>query len=517
MKRTFLDKAIGFFSPSAELNRIRERIRIEAYFRAYDVSKTFPQSDWTSTSGNSANADTKAAIAPGRNKARSLAQNNPYSLKATNVVVNETVGFGIVPNITGTKKGQVKRVKELWNQWGNTPLCDFDGRNNFSGLQRLALKATVIDGESLALKRATEKAICLKIIEADFIATDKDLGKVYQGIELDDQGKKKKYHIYKAHPGERDATTQTQEIDPFNLIHLFRQERPGQLRGVTWAHAVVEKLKDFDDMQYATLVARKVQACFAGVITTNASEAVIDPATLKLKRQAEMELQPNTWKYLSPGEDVKSLTPPPVDGYADFNRETLRAIANGYGISYESLSGDYSQSNYSASRMGHLQMRKNIEEWRWQMLIPQFCEPAFGWFLEWASAKGAGSLEELKKNIKVEWVPPAYSMIDPTKEISSLQTEVRAGFKSYKTAVLELGLDPEKVLAEIAEYNQKVDELKIVLDSDPRRVSQQGQAQSSDPLTPPKPEDKSGDEKETDDKEDVTEKSDSGDSQQLYF
>ncbi len=43
------------------------------------------------------------------------------------------------------------------------------------------------------------------------------------------------------------------------------------------------------------------------------------------------------------------------------------------------------------------------------------------------------------------------------------------------------------VLAEIAATNAKIDALGLVLDSDPRRVTKTGSAQSSDPATDPEP------------------------------
>ena len=45
--------------------------------------------------------------------------------------------------------------------------------------------------------------------------------------------------------------------------------------------------------------------------------------------------------------------------------------------------------------------------------------------------------------------------------------------------------DPDAVLAEIAATNAKLDALGLVLDSDPRRVTKTGSAQSNDPATDP--------------------------------
>lgn len=450
--------------------------------RAYDVAKTYPTSEWISANKNSANAELKAAIAPGREKARALSQNAPYGVKAVDVIVAETIGDGIKANITGKNKTQTKKINELWKKWAETTACDFEGRHNFYGLQEIAMRSIVEAGEGLGLKKFSKSGPSIRLLEPDFIATDKDTLPLVQGIELDSAGRRVNYHIYKTHPGDKLAKLETIVVPAEEVVHVFKQKRAGQVRGITWAHAVVEKLKDHDDYQYSTLVRQKVAANFGGLITSSAagSDALIDEEELKAKRNAEFQLEPATFKYLAPGEDLKLVSPPGVDGYSDFNRETLRAIAAGWGISYEALTGDYSQSNYSSSRLGHLQMRKNIESWRWNMFIPQFCDPTFQWFLEWAKMQGMDV-----DGVSVEWVPPAYSMIDPTKEIEALKSEVRAGFKSYKRAILEMGGDPETTLDEIAEWNQKFDEKKVSLEVDPRRLSQVGFAQTTDPLNLP--------------------------------
>ncbi len=483
MKRNLLDRVIGFFSPEAEQRRMLARATIELNTRAYDIAKTFPVSDWTTANKNSANKETKDAIEPGRNKARSLDQNNPYAQKATNVIVSEVVGYGIHANITGKNNTQTKKLKAAWKMWAESTNCDYEGQQNFYGLQSLVMRSVVISGEGLAKKFVDKTGPKIQLLESDFLNAKKDEGLVTQGIELDSNGRRTKYHLYKTHPGDKNPSDETLTVPAADVLHVFKKERPGQVRGVTWFHAVAEKMKDLDDFQYASLVRQKVQACFAAFITTSGNDAMVDAATLKLKRQAEFNLQPSTVRYLNQGEDIKFASPAQSNGYDAFNRETLRSIASGLGISYESLTGDFSQSNYSSSRMGDIRMRKNIEHWRWNMLIPQFCEPAFRWFLEYAKIQGLLTDDDLLKgNVKVAWVAPAFSIIDPSKEILSLQREVRSGFKSYKEACTELGRDPDQVLEDVVEYNKKFDDMKISFDIDPRRMSQIGFAQAGDSL-----------------------------------
>lgn len=470
MKRHTLDRFIGFFSPAAEAKRAMARFNLE---RAYDVAKTYKTSDWISSTNSSANAELKNAIGPGRQKARALVQNNPYAIKALNVIVNETVGTGIKLQLSGPSRS-TKELSKLWSEWAESTSCDFEGKSDFYALQSLMMKSVVESGEGLGLKEfAVDGTPKIKLLEPDHLDSQTDSGDVVQGVELKN-GIPSKYHIFKVHPGDRFASTEKVILDASKVLHAFKKDRIGQVRGITWYHGVVEKLKDFDDFQYSTLIGRKIAACLVGAITTNGNDSLANAADLKAKRESENLMQPGQWRYLAPGESVQFSSPPKADGYSDFNRETLRAVASGLGVSYESMTGDYSQSNYSSSRMGHIQMHKNVEAWQWNIIVPHFCEPSFQMFLTWAKTRGIDT-----KDIKHEWVPQAFSMIDPEKEIAAMKAEIRNGLTSYGAAVLSRGYDPEKTLLDIEKWNKEFDTKGIALDIDPRKLSQAGLAQAN--------------------------------------
>jgi capsid protein len=61
--------------------------------------------------------------------------------------------------------------------------------------------------------------------------------------------------------------------------------------------------------------------------------------------------------------------------------------------------------------------------------------------------------------------------------VAAALVEVRAGFRSWDSVVAETGYNPDDVLAAIEARNKKFDDAGVVLDSDPRHVSQAGQVQ----------------------------------------
>ena len=68
-------------------------------------------------------------------------------------------------------------------------------------------------------------------------------------------------------------------------------------------------------------------------------------------------------------------------------------------------------------------------------------------------------------------------MLDPRADTLATINRVRAGFMSRAEAVAQTGWRVEDVDAELAADNSRADALGLVLDSDPRRMSQQGLSQ----------------------------------------
>jgi lambda family phage portal protein len=216
---------------------------------------------------------------------------------------------------------------------------------------------------------------------------------------------------------------------------------------------------------------QKIAACFAGFVRDLDGSGV--PMGEQSTTDALVEtIEPGTMNRLAPGQDVVFGNPPLVtdDG---FSVRTLRAIAAAVGVTYEDLTGDYSQVNFSSARMSRLAHWGNVYDWQWNMLIPQFCAPAWGWAMNAAVLAGLSGEEP-----SAEWTPQPMPLTDPDKEARANVLMVRSGQKTLSQAIREQGGDPDSVLAEYAADNAKLDKLGIWLDTDVRRVSQAGLTQA---------------------------------------
>lgn len=443
-------RLLSIFAPNTAINVVRSRY----VQRMYSGAESFPSSDWSTVGGNaSANSEIGRAQKVLISRSRDLGRNNPYAKKATDVIVSNVVGAGIIPSFTGRNKSETKALMREWRRIAETSRCDIENSMNFYAQQALAMRTIVESGEVLALKYQEPDAPKLQILEPDFIDSSDVLtmngsskNQIKNGIEVDSRNRRVAYFLYEEHPGDQLGSTKSNRIEASRVIHSYSLTRPGQIRGVPWSHAVINTLKDFDDFQYATIVRQKIAACLVGVITNSGGNSAVERERLNAIRKEETMMTPGSFKYANPGEDVTFNSPPPAQGYGEFIAETIRAVACGYGITYESISNDYSRVNFSSGRMGHLEMRKNIDHWRWNMLIPQFCDKYMELFLE--HCKMTGIIRD-PKDILVEWTPPAYAMIDPSKEISSAKEAIKAGIRSKSSIIREYGDDPDLVREEI--------------------------------------------------------------------
>jgi len=143
-------------------------------------------------------------------------------------------------------------------------------------------------------------------------------------------------------------------------------------------------------------------------------------------------------------------------------------------VQYEDLTGDYTNLPFSAARMSRIAHRKRIDGWRWRTVIPQFCDPVWRWAMEAAAIMGMVRDEYTP----AMWTPPREPFIDPDKEGLASMRNIRSGLQTWSETVRELGYDPKEVLDEYEADNEQFDEREIVFDSDPRKVTQQGQMQS---------------------------------------
>jgi len=454
------------------------------YYEGASYSKD--NRSWNLITRTSANVENRIAGQIMANRARSLLRDSPYAHRALQTIVHNTVGAGIVPQIRSENEKTLKTLSQLWQELAETPAIDIEGRQNFYSIQAQALRTIGSDGESLVRKVKSKNSsripYQLQVLEPDYLDTYKEYrtetGYITSGIEFkkvsDTRYDRFAYWLFKEHPGGflnlqsyQSYSGASIPIPADEVLHIYRIDRPGAVRGVSWFHQCLLALQDLHDYQQAVLRHQKLTACFA-VFIKNLNGDTVLPEEEELS-----DIQPGMVYRLNPGEDISLVQPPePATNYGEYCNHHLKSIASALGITFECLSSDLSNVNFSSGRMGWIEMFRNIDSWQSQMLIPQLCDPVWNLFLNTAQAYGIDT-----SDVTVNWVPPKREMINPTDEVEALKTEVRSGFVTYSEALRSLGKDPEPHMVEAARDFEKLKQLGLRLECDPSTEIQKPQPQ----------------------------------------
>jgi len=491
LRLSWFDRLLIGIAPSWGLRRVRARATAELAARHFEAAQGGRRTTNWSRTVSDANVANRPAIAVLRELSRDLRRNNGWAKRGIQTVVNNTVGWGILAKPTDRAQGRNKAALAIWNEWANSKACDYDGRLNFYGIQRLAMECIAESGEVLIVSQPAAAIdglpipLRLHVLEPDYLDLSRNGivgptgGPTYNGVEFDKFGRRTAYWLFTSHPGGlRLQTTQfySVRVPAERVLHIYRVDRPGQIRGVPWLASAITRLKDFDDFEDAELMQQKVAACFGAFVTDmDGAATALTAGGTDGDGDPIDQLEPGHIAYLPPGKTVEFATPPRAQDGA-FSTRVLRRIAVSLGIPYEALSGDYSQVNYSSARMARIELKANVSEWREHMLLPQLCDGVWKWAMELVA-----SFQGWQAAPTVEWSCPPMTILEPDKEALAYQRMIRAGLMTWAQAIRELGYDPREQLAEIEEYNKLLDEAGIVLDTDPRKTTAAGQAQPPAP------------------------------------
>ncbi|MCP3732032.1 phage portal protein [Sphingomonas sp. MG17] len=432
-----------------------------------------------------------------RATARELVRNNPFAARGVASIAANIVGTGITFQVY--RDGKVDdALNAVARRHFDKPNCDAAGRHDLYGLQLQAARAIVESGGAVMRRRwrrASDRLplpFQLQVLEADYIDPSKTgplsaspgvtPGYSIYGIQFSPIGRREGYWLYNSHPGSLGMHGVGSTFVPArDIAHIYRADRPEQEHGATWLAPVLLRMKDFGDFEDAELSRQKLSAAYVGVVTGEDIDATIpgivsegdDPDAMPVPIDQEPldYLEPGTFQYARPGEEVTFSTPPKSDGYPDFTKVSLRAVAVGMGVPYEELTGDLSGVSFISGRLGRLSYKRDVATWQWLMFIPQFCAAVEAWYIEALEATGVDTT-----GVEMRWTPPKTEMLDPASEIVANRDAVRSGQATLSGLARERGEDPDTFFAEAAADAKRLDELGLIFDSDPRHVTSAGNA-----------------------------------------
>ena len=443
----------------------------------------------------SADAELSSSLTRLRSASRQMVRDSSYAKRARTIVVNNVIGSGVgMQAQTMTTRGDLNKrvnadIEAAWCSWAVADSCHTGGALHFHDLERAAM-GQVFEAGEVFIRLHTARfgrskiPLALELIESERVPIEaQPIGTlegvdVRMGIEHDEFGRAVAYWIRKRHPGDvRFAGVETdryERVPADEVMHLRLVDRWPQTRGEPWLHTAVKKLNDMNEYSASEVQAARMSSYLFGTI-----ESKDEAGNLATDEEDDgtqvMDIQPGLVQQLNPGEEFKLHNPNRPNVALDpFLRYMLREMAAGVGVSYESLSRDYSQSNYSSSRLALLDDRdlwRMLQQW-W---IRSFRAPLHSmWLMRAVLARSIPSIApstyapNQEAYEAVLWKPRGWSWIDPTKEVAAYKEGVKAGFISTSDviALTADGRDIEDVVTAMERDKQLFAEAGIEVDTD---------------------------------------------------
>lgn len=441
--------------------------------------------DWNPLN-TSADSEIITSLRTMRARSRQLVRDNDYAKRIKQLMQINIVGQGIgmqaqVANSRSKLQDKINStIETAWEEWSNKESCHTAGLLAFPDIERMLVGELFEAGEVLVrmvhqkFGDRTKAPLALEIIEAERLIDTWQTAKapngnaIRMGVEVDQWQRPVAYWLHPNHPGDYQFTSfqpaRFIRVPADEIIHLYIVDRIPQTRGVPWMHAVLKRLNDMGGYSEAEIVRARGSAAIMGFLETPETEpgdGKDDDGT------PVMDMEPGTIKQLLPGQKFSGFDPSSPNAVIEpFMRFMLRGAAAGTGTSYESVSRDYSQSNYSSSRLALLDDRAmwcTLQFW----LIRNFRTPVHR---AWMSASVLGGdiaiadfYTQRARYEAVRFRPRGWSWIDPVKEVAAYEAAVQAGFMTMSQVIsmTSNGQDFEEILKERRAELDRIAELGL--------------------------------------------------------
>jgi len=435
----------------------------------YDAAQTTGENrrHWAAADSLSATSANSASVRRTlRNRARYECANNCYANGMVRTLAYHAVGVG--PNLqvqTGDKDTN-QLIEREWRRWCRAV--------NLPSKLRTMREARARDGEAFALMTtnpllASPVKLTLRLVEADqFAAIDatRSSRNFVDGITYDDAGNVVSYEMLASHPGDVSTTSLATGVTlaARDVCHLFREDRPGQVRGIPEITPALPLYAILRRYTLATLSASEIAAMLAVFIKTTGSAVLPD------------EIEGGTWQAVDFNRGALTILPEgweteqfdakqPLTQYDAFCRAVIREIARCLDMPFNVAAGDSSDYNYASGRLDHQTYKRAIDIDRDALQATILDRILDAWLQEASLQTSLFPQLSVVGAVDREWHWTPFEHVDPLKEANAHAVRLSNGLASIPTYYATQGLDWE------SELEKQATALGISIDEYKRRLA----------------------------------------------
>ena len=462
------------------------RSRYDAAATTHDNRRHWANADALSADA-AASGDVRRTL---RNRARYEVANNSYAKGIVLTLANDTIGTGPRLQMLSGDDRVNRSVEREFETWAlETGLAE---------KLRTMRMARAQDGEAFAVlvnNPVLEHAVKLdlRLIEADQVTSPFGAGLRPQaadyrksmrtqssfptacrlqsvvheidGVVLDNFGNPSAYRVLKEHPGGGSYafTSPSATVPASHMIHVYRQDRPGQHRGVPEITPALPLFAQLRRYTLAVLSAAETAADLAWILYTDTPPGGepkdVEPMdTIRLERGMLMTM-PGGWK-MSQIEPAQ-----PATTYAEFKNQILNEIARCLNMPFNVAAGNSSGYTYASGRLDHQTYFKSIRVDQAFMAEKVLDRILAAWLWEYAPEAGLVGEVPVKGLRRIlpphQWFLEGMEHVDPAKEARAQETRLGNHTTTLANEYARQGKDWKAELRQRAREVARIKELGL--------------------------------------------------------
>lgn len=485
-RAAWIDSAVRVVAQQAQANYLAS---LRSAQRSFEAAETPAWTESWPTHAAPINDDLARQLPTLRARSRGLARNNEWAIRYLIQLDDNILGeAGLrlqmrMTKLNGEPHTEINdRLEAAFTRWGQD--ADVSGMS-WREVETLALAGLPQDGELLYRLRpgAGPMGIQIQLLDPALldVALNREWGgaRIRMGIEINDDGRPQAYWLRMSRvgdgPNDLVSVGRHVRIPAEQIRHRFLRREVGQLRGYPWLAGGARRLWLLHDFEESAAVASSNAAKRQGFFVTKDGEApsgfadtiissvldtakaagkVLTPdeiATITAAAEKYNTTMPGQFDTLPHGTEFQKFETAWPNIQADsYIKQQLRGWAAARGMSYVTVGNDLEAVNYSSARVGIIDEREHYKTVQ-GLLKSWLHAEVFAAVLPYL-VLGTPSLKVDRipaYAAAATWQPRRWAGIDPVKEATANEINLRLKLTSRRRIILERGEDPDEIQKEV--------------------------------------------------------------------
>lgn len=412
-------------------------------------------------------------------KARDLYKNDALIHRVIKGQMNNIVGEGfsreaVVKNSKGEKDIRTSAwLEKEFDDFCKAANIDVAGKKSLDDICRNHFITLPQNGEILTRKIIDKNinrwGFSLQVLDPTRLDYTSNKGfsngnAVIMGVECNKYGKPVAYYL----KTDFENSSQVERISASEIYHNFIHEYPEQRRSIPWIHAAMMDAKQLAAFTESVMFAARFGANITATIETQPGNEAAFSTGRTQSGQLFRQIDQGQILTLNPGEKLQYHTPPfPTQAVEPFIKVLNRRVSTATVSSYASVTNDYSDSNFSSSRLGENETRQDYRT-KQAWYIDAFLQPLFqDWLIHCLSN---GKLQNGNRKYTLDdysilnamtFKGKTWPYIDPVKDLTADLKEYELGITTLRELAAKHGKDIDDILLERSHEYKTVKDLDI--------------------------------------------------------